>query len=66
MVVWTLRALNRNDEALDIQSRLERECAAAGQPDQYVFEELEILYQTARNESHAEYYANRRKSTAPQ
>ncbi len=43
MVAWTLRALGRLDEALDLQLRLERECAAAGAPDPYVFEELEIL-----------------------
>ncbi len=33
MVAWTLRALNRLDEALEIQLRLERECEAAGVPD---------------------------------
>lgn len=64
MVAWTLRALNRNDEALDIQLRLEREGDAVGQPDPYVFEELEILYRTAGNEASAEYYANRKNSTA--
>ena len=64
MVAWTLRALNRNDEALGTQLRLEREGDAAGQPDPYVFEELEILYRNAGNEARAEYYANRRKTTA--
>jgi tetratricopeptide (TPR) repeat protein len=32
MVAWTLRALDRLDEALDMQLRLERQCAAAGAP----------------------------------
>ena len=50
MVAWTLRALGRMDEALDIQLRLEHECEAAGAPDPYVFEELEILYR-ARNDT---------------
>ena len=40
MIAWTLRALKRHDEALAIQWRLEREAAAAGQPDGYVFEEI--------------------------
>jgi SAM-dependent methyltransferase len=35
-----------------------------GQPDPYVLEELEILYRTAGNEARAEYYANRKSSTA--
>lgn len=43
MVAWTPRALNRTDEALNIQLRLEREADAAKQPA-YVFEELELLY----------------------
>ncbi|HTS23885.1 MAG TPA: tetratricopeptide repeat protein [Casimicrobiaceae bacterium] len=34
------RSLGRLDEALAIQERLERECAAAGEPDGYVYEEL--------------------------
>ena len=40
MIAWTLRALKRHDEALAILMRLEREGAAAGQPDGYVFEEI--------------------------
>jgi len=64
MVAWTLRALKRTDEALQIQLRLEREGDAAGQPDPYVFEELEILYRDAGNEARAAFYANRRKATA--
>ena len=40
MIAWTLRAMKRHDEALAILTRLEREGAAAGQPDGYVFEEI--------------------------
>ncbi len=65
MVAWTLRAMQRNDEALAIQLRLERECDAAGEPDPYVFEELETLYRAAGNIERAEFYANRKRSAAP-
>jgi len=51
MVAWTLRALGRMDEALEIQLRLERECDAAKKPDRYVYEELEILYRARGDES---------------
>lgn len=64
MVAWTLRALNRIDEALEIQLRLERECDAAGEPDQYVLDELEILYRRLGDEVHAKQYAERRKALA--
>jgi tetratricopeptide (TPR) repeat protein len=50
MVAWTLRSLGRIDEALAIQLRLEREWAADGEPDPYVFEELALLYR-ARGEN---------------
>jgi len=62
MVAWTLRALGRADEALEIQLRLERECDDAHAPDQYVYEELEILYRTRGDESRAKRYAELRKS----
>ena len=39
-IAWTLRALKRHDEALAILMRLEREFAADGQPDGFVFEEI--------------------------
>ena len=61
MVGWTLRALNRVDEALEIQLRLERECEAAGVPDPYVFDELEALYRAKGDEPTARRYAERRK-----
>ena len=62
MVAWTLRAMKRNDEALQIQLRLEREGDAAGDPDPYVFEELETLYREAGNPERAEFYANQKAS----
>ena len=63
MVAWTLRALDRMDEALEIQLRLERECEAAKSPDRYVYEELEILYHARGDETRAKHYANLVKST---
>jgi len=62
MVAWTLRALGRADEALEIQLRLERECDDAHAPDQYVYEELEILYRARGNDGQAKHYAELRKS----
>ena len=62
MVAWTLRALGRNDEALAIQLRLEREGDAAGAPDPYVFEELELLYRARGDEPRARHYAERRRA----
>jgi len=64
MVGWTLRALNRIDEALVIQLRLEREREAAGAPSPYVFEELELLYRAKGDETRADHYAQLRKSVA--
>lgn len=63
MVAWTLRALGRMDEALEIQLRLERECEAAKSPDRYVYEELEILYHARGDETRARHFANLVKST---
>ena len=40
MIAWTLRALKRHDEALTILMRLDREFAALGAPDGFVFEEI--------------------------
>ena len=44
MVAWTLRSLGRSEEALTQQLQLAEACEAAGEPDLYVFEELELLY----------------------
>jgi tetratricopeptide (TPR) repeat protein len=62
MIAWTLRALGQLNEAIKIQLDLEKECDEAGEPDPYVFEELEILYQTINNGEKAEFYAARRKA----
>jgi tetratricopeptide (TPR) repeat protein len=62
MIAWTLRALGQLNEAVEIQLRLERECDQAGEPDPYVFEELELLYKALNNAEKAGYYAARRKS----
>ncbi len=64
MVAWTLRAMNRIDESLEIQLRLEKENAAANAPDPYVFEELEALYRAKGNEERANHYAALRKTPA--
>jgi len=61
MVAWTLRAMNRTDEALAIQLRLEAERAAAGVPSSYVFEELELLHRAKGDEARAAHYAEMKK-----
>ena len=62
MVAWTLRALGRLDEAIEIQLRLEKEWDKAGEPDPYVFEELEHLYRARSELELAEFYLARRKA----
>lgn len=57
MVAWTLRALGRLEEAMTLQLRLEAECSAAGEPDSYVFEELELLHRALGHEEEADRYA---------
>lgn len=56
MVAWTQRALGRNDEALATQQRLERENDAAGTPDEYVYEELALLYAAKGDDAQAQRY----------
>jgi len=63
MIAWTLRALGQLEEAIEIQLRLEKECDEAGEPDPYVFEELELLYKALNNQEKAEFYAARQKAT---
>ena len=60
MVAWTLRSMQRRDEAIAIQLRLERENDAAGTPDRYVFDELEALYRARGDAERAAAYAARR------
>jgi tetratricopeptide (TPR) repeat protein len=62
MIAWTLRALGELNKAIEIQLRLEKECDEAGEPDPYVFEELELLYLALNNSEKAEFYASRRKA----
>ena len=57
MIAWTLRAQAKFQEAIDIQLRLEREWDQAGEPDPYVFEELEHLYRATKDAARADHYA---------
>jgi tetratricopeptide (TPR) repeat protein len=57
MAASALRHLGRLDEALAIQRSLEQECAAAGEPDPYVYEELEHLHRALGDDEQAERYA---------
>jgi len=66
MVAWTLRALGRMDEALAMQLQLERECEEAKMPDEYVYEELEILYRARGDGGRAKHYGALRQSVAAQ
>ncbi len=66
MVAWTLRALGRLDEALEIQLRLEREGQAAGVPDPHVFEELEAIHEAKGEPGLGARYAERRKALPKQ
>ena len=59
MIARTLRDMQRFDEAIAIQRRLEREFEQAGEPDPYVFEELEALYRATGDTAQAERYAER-------
>lgn len=56
MIAWTYRAQRRYDEAIALQRDLERRWYAAGEPDPYVFEELELLYRAVGNEAEASRY----------
>lgn len=66
MIASTYRAQKRFDEAIAIQLRLEREWAAAGEPDPYVFEELEHLYRATHDEETANLYQARLKAHTAQ
>jgi len=63
MMAWTLRFMGQLDEALEIQLRLEKECDEAGEPDPYVFEELEHIYKALNDSEKAAYYSDRRNAT---
>lgn len=62
MLAWTLRAMGRTQEALDIQLRLEREWELAGTPSHYVFDELALLYRQKGDAVRADMYAERKKA----
>lgn len=65
MIASTLRAQGKAEEALAIQLRLEREWDAAGEPDPYVYEELEALYRQAGDAARADAYAAKLKASRP-
>jgi tetratricopeptide (TPR) repeat protein len=60
MIASSLRAQGKLQEALAIQQRLEKEWDAAGEPDPYVYEELEALHRALGNEPLARHYADKR------
>jgi len=59
MIAKTLRQKGLYHEAIAIQLRLEQEWELAGQPSQYVFEELELLYSATGDDSKADTYAEK-------
>lgn len=65
MIAWTLRAQRKFDDAIAIQLRLEREWDEAGEPDPYVFEELEHLYRATGDTARAEAYAAKLRAARP-
>lgn len=62
MVAHTLRLLGRGEEALTMQLALAESADAAGQPDPYVFEELELLYRARGENDLASRWAARRQT----
>ena len=54
MIAMTLRHMGRLYAALEIQRRLEREWDADGEPDPYVFEELEKIYRARGDTARAD------------
>lgn len=59
MIARTYRDQRRYGDALAIQLELERDWDAEGQPDPYVYEELEHLYRALGNEERATYYRDK-------
>ena len=53
--------MGRLGESMEVQLRLEKECAAANEPDPYVFQELETRHRAKGNEERAKHYAALRK-----
>jgi hypothetical protein len=65
MIARTYRGQKRYAEAIARQRELERAWAADGQPDPYVFEELELLYRATGDEARAEEYKRKRQAVGP-
>jgi tetratricopeptide (TPR) repeat protein len=65
MMAWTLRAQGKIQEAMAIQLRLEREWEQAGEPDPYVFEELEHLYRASNDAAKADHYQAKLRHAQP-
>lgn len=59
MIARTYRAQKRYPEALALQLQLEQAWAKAGQPDPYVFEELELLYRAIGDTARADEYGEK-------
>ncbi|CAN5440238.1 tetratricopeptide repeat protein [soil metagenome] len=57
MIANTLRLSGRNQEALEIQLELEKECEVIGETDNYVFQELEQIYRAIGDPVKADTYA---------
>jgi hypothetical protein len=64
MIAWTYRAQRRYAEALDIQLALEQAWDADGDPDPFVFEELEHLFRALGDELKAGHYGAKLKATS--
>jgi hypothetical protein len=62
MIARTYRDQRRYDEALAIQLELERAWDVDGQPDPYVYEELDQLYRAVDNEPRAAHYREKLKA----
>jgi len=62
MIARTWREQQRYAEAIALQLELERAWDADGEPDPYVFEELELLYRATGDEPRAQHYAARLKA----
>ncbi len=65
MIAWTLRGMQRYDEALAMQLQLQSEYAALNAPSQDVYEELEALYRAKGDDVRAAHYAALRQQVAP-
>lgn len=62
MIARTYRDQKEYKKALAIQLALERAWDAAGEPDPYVFEELQLLYQVLGDTQRAQHYGDKFKA----